>query len=95
MNKIEIEVIRANGSHEIIDATRKLGGMTPQLAKVLRENNAKVGTEVVNIKVTRTMSNLAELEAEYAKGMLEGGEGYIPDMRASPKYREWVEVVNY
>ena len=95
MYKIEIELIRANGSREVIDATTKLGGMTPQLAETVRRNNARVGTRIVRISVTRTASNLAELEDEYARGMLEGGEGYIPDMTKDPRYSEWVETVEY
>ena len=95
MYKIEIELIRANGSREVIDATAKLGGMTPQLAETVRRDNARVGTRIVRISVTRTASNLSELEDEYARGMLEGGEGYIPDMTKDPRYMEWVETVEY
>ena len=95
MYKIEIELIRANGSREVIDATAKLGGMTPQLAETVRRNNARVGTRIVRISVKRTASNLSELEDEYAREMLEGGEGYIPDMTKDPRYREWVETVEY
>ena len=95
MYKIEIELIRSNGSSEVVDATAKFGGMTPQLAETVRRNNARVGTRIVRISVTRTASNLAELEDEYARVMLEGGEGYIPDMTKDPRYREWVETVEY
>ena len=95
MYKIEVEVIRANGNRDVVDMTAKLGGMSQQIAKIVREKNASVGQQVVRISVTRTASNLAELEDEYAHGMLEGGEGYIPDMTKSPKYREWVETVEY
>lgn len=93
--KIEVELIRANGNRETIDATAGFRGMTPQLAKTVRTQNAHAGTRIVRISVTRTANNLAELEDEYINGMLEGGEGYIPDMTKSPKYREWVETVNY
>ena len=35
-------------------------------------------------------TNERELEKEYSRRFYEGGEGYIPDMKKSSKYKKWM-----
>lgn len=93
--KTMITVKRANGKVETVDVTGKYGVMTAETAEKIRTINAKVGNEIISIVVTTPCNNYAELERKYRNGMLEGGEGYIPDLTKDPEYRQWVETKNY
>ena len=93
--KTIITVKRANGKIEEIDATGKFGVMTKATADKIRAINAKAGNEIISIVVTTPRNNYLEIERDYRKGMLEGGEGYIPDPTKDKRYRQWTETVNY
>ena len=85
MSKTTFYLTRANGAKEVKDMTARFPGMTKQLADRIRKANAKVGTTIDKIEVTYEYSNLMELEAEYRRNMLEGGEGFMPDFSRDPR----------
>lgn len=92
MSKTIATIRRKTGNIETVDITAKFGGMSDDLSDVLKKANAKVGQDLIKIEWTYDTDNSYALEQEYRRGMLEGGDGYIPDMTKSPKYRKWTET---
>lgn len=92
MNKTIATIRRKNGNIETVDITAKFSGMSDDFFAHLRKANAKAGQELIKIEWTYDTDNSYALEQEYKRGMLEGGDGYIPDMTKSPKYRKWTET---
>lgn len=90
MNTIIATIKRPNGTIETVDLGSKFLLMNDIIFRKIKESTAKAGRgELLKIECSGLASNVAELEKEYRREMLEGGEGYIPDMTKSPKYREW------
>lgn len=92
MNKTIATIRRKNGNIENVDITAKFSGMSDDLFATLKKANAKAGQELIKIEWTYDTDNSYALEQEYKREMLEGGDGYIPDMTKSPKYRKWTET---
>lgn len=92
-NKIIATIERDNGDIETVDLSDRFCGMTENLFRKIKDANKRNGRgDVLKIEHTYTVSNYAELEREYINGMLEGGEGYIPDMTKDPRFRTWEET---